>query len=131
MYRSEENRVLSEVLRLSRQNLYPLGPLASPKVLLFYCTVLGYLLSKHCCPAASHDPSRLYQTLLEILINRLPREVSVCFSLYLLYFPLPREILLKTVGFHSLREINCGFLTTPMLLAIVTVLAPIPLGNST
>lgn len=31
----------------------------------FYCTVLGYLLSNHCCPAASHHPSRLYQTLLE------------------------------------------------------------------
>lgn len=97
----------------------------------FYCTVLGYLLSNCCCPAASYQPSRLYQTLLEILINRLPHEMSLCFSLHLIYRPLHREILLKTVGFHSLREINCGFLTTPMLISIVAVLIAIPLGNST
>lgn len=96
----------------------------------FCCAVPGYLLSNHCCPAASHHPSRLYQTLLEILINRPPHEMSLYFSLYLMYFPLPQDFLLKTVGFHSLREINCGFLTTPVLLSIVAELTPIPLGNS-
>lgn len=69
----------------------------------FYWAVFGYLLSASHCPAASHRPSRLQRSLLGILINLLPHEVSLCIPVHLIYCPLLQDLLLHTEGFHSLR----------------------------